>query len=777
MSKCIRSAALFLLVGFLVRHSSAADAPPQGRLDRTNLLIYRDSDGMVRPVQSAADWQKRRAMIVAGMEQVMGRLPGDEKRCPLEMAIEEEVDCGSFVRRRIAYTAEPGGRVPAYLLVPKTVLDGRQKAPAVLCPHPTHLELGPKTVVGLGGKNDMPYARELAERGYVCLAPCYPRMGGYEPDLEVLGYQSTTMKAVWDNIRGIDLLESFSWVQSGAIGAVGHSLGGHNTIYTAVFDERIKVAVSSCGLDSYVEYKNGDIRGWTSKWYMPRLLEYRDRLQEIPFDFHEMVGALAPRYCFINAPLDDDNFKWRSVDQIGQAAAQVYRLESVPERLRIEHPDCPHDFLPAMRELAYQLFDRALRSSPAAQIPVATQTQGAAPAQGLVPIELTLVDDHAIAFGTFQSHNQKIVSNDNGIFMTHIRQANKEYTAQTWRLSHSTDGGKSFATLYEATNATSGPALETGENGAVFAARPDFVDGHAYLYRFDPPEYRTPKITRIPGGSGGKYCLALDAQRRQLYYLANNQEFRVVDFDGKVRQSTALFKAGPHAKVEYPHLALAADGTLFAAWTTSAPDRYLYWDIHAMRSLDAGATWQTLAGVKLEPPVVADDTGKADRVTLDDEFEVHSWLSAFLAKDRKLHLVYWAKNAPQRQRYVRYDGAKGVREIDRQPLLAGWPMTEPNDSAALIAEGRRGNAALYCVSTLNDRKQLVCVVSADNGASWRDFALGTDTFRHRVYSIGAARETTRDGWIIGTFTDVDPKAELYTEADSGKVYFFRIRAN
>ena len=398
------------------------------------------------------------------------------------------------------------------------------------------------------------------------------------------------------------------------------------------------------------------------------------------------------------------------------------------------------------------------------------------PETGLAPIELTLVDDHAIAYGTFQSHNQKVVSNDHGIFMTHIRQANKEYTAQTWRLSRSTDGGKSFVTLYQATNATSSPALETDERGTIFAARPDFVDGHAYLYRFDPPGYEEPTITRIPGGSGGKYCLMLDPGRRQLYYLAHSQEFRVLGLDGEIRRSTTLFKAGPHAVMQYPHVALAADGTLFVGWTTSAPDRYLYWDIHAMRSPDGAATWQTLSGAALEPPVVTDDTGPADRISLDDEFEVHSWLSAFLVKNGKLHLVYWAKNMPQRQRYVRYDAATGKREIDREPLLAGWSIAEPNDSAALIGTRQTEKEALYCVTTVKDRKQLVCVMSVDNGASWRDYALATDSFPHRVYSIGAARETTRDGWIIGSFTDVAPKAELYTEADSGKVYFFRIRA-
>src|SRR5262245_27657059 len=154
MTSCIRCAVIILGVGFLVRPAGAADPPAQARLDRTNLLIYRDSDGTVRPVKSVADWEKRRVMILAGMQQVMGPLPGDERRCPLEMKVEEEVDCGKFVRRRVTYAAEPGGRVPAYLLIPKAALDENRIAPAVLCPHPTHLELGPKTVVGLGGKND-----------------------------------------------------------------------------------------------------------------------------------------------------------------------------------------------------------------------------------------------------------------------------------------------------------------------------------------------------------------------------------------------------------------------------------------------------------------------------------------------------------------------------------------------------------------------------------------------------------------------------------------------
>ena len=42
----------------------------------------------------------------------------------------------------------------------------------------------------------------------------------------------------------------------------GHSLGGHNSVYTAVLDDRIKVVVSSCGLDSFLDYYNGDEKNW-----------------------------------------------------------------------------------------------------------------------------------------------------------------------------------------------------------------------------------------------------------------------------------------------------------------------------------------------------------------------------------------------------------------------------------------------------------------------------------------------------------------------------------
>lgn len=346
---------------------SAAAGDPQPRLPRANLLIYRGPDGKPVPVKTIADWEKRRAETIRGMEGVMGKLPGDAKRCALDMKIEDEVECATYVRRLITYSSEPGSRVPAYLLIPKDVLAGKKKAPAVLCLHGTDNVIGHGTVVGLGARPNRGYAMELAQRGYVTLAPNYPLLAKYQPDLKKLGWESGTLKAVWDNMRGLDLLASLPFVdRARGFGTIGHSLGGHNSVYTAVFDDRLTVIVSSCGLDSYLDYYDGNPKnwdpekGWCQTRYMRKLANYKDRLADIPFDFHEMIGALAPRHVLIIAPTKDSNFRADSVDRIAAAARPIFKLHGQEHRLRVEHPDCGHDFPPEMRAAAYQLFDAVL---------------------------------------------------------------------------------------------------------------------------------------------------------------------------------------------------------------------------------------------------------------------------------------------------------------------------------------------------------------------------------------------------------------------------------
>jgi hypothetical protein len=353
---------LLLLTSFVLLARAADPVSPRGltALSRTNLLAYADKAGAIHPVKTKRDWEKRRAAILEAVQGIMGPLPGLEKRCPLDVRVEEEVDCGTYVRRFLSYASEPRSRVPAYLLIPKDVLAGKRKATGILTLHQTH-KLGQKVVVGLGESPNDEYGVELARRGYVCLAPAYPLLANYAPDWRALGYQSASMKAIWDNVRGLDLLESLPYVRRGKFGTIGHSLGGHNSVFTALFDTRIQAVASSCGLDAFRDYMNGNIKGWTGDRYMPRLTPFLGRLSDLPFDFDELIGALAPRPVFISAPVGDTNFKWRSVDDLAANARPIYSLYKKSGALVVEHPDCAHLFPKAMREQAYRMFDDQLK--------------------------------------------------------------------------------------------------------------------------------------------------------------------------------------------------------------------------------------------------------------------------------------------------------------------------------------------------------------------------------------------------------------------------------
>lgn len=319
--------------------------------------------------EARSNWQQRAEATLGGMQEVMGPFPDDSNRTHLEIQVEKEVDVGSYVRRLITYQSESGSRTPAYLCIPKSLLNnGDTKAPGVLCLHPTDSKVGHKVVVGLGGRPGRQYAAELAEAGYVTIAPSYPHLANYYPNLGKLGYVSGTMKAIWDNSRAVDLLESLPFVDaSNGVGAIGHSLGGHNALYTAAFDSRITVVVTSCGFDRYRDYYDGAEKnwyfgkGWCQIRYMPMMSNYRGKLDAIPFDFPQILSLLAKRTVFINAPIHDSNFRWQSVDECVDFAKADYTAFGRESELIVRHPDCDHNFPDEIRRESYVVIDRVLR--------------------------------------------------------------------------------------------------------------------------------------------------------------------------------------------------------------------------------------------------------------------------------------------------------------------------------------------------------------------------------------------------------------------------------
>ena len=305
-----------------------------------------------------------RAAHLRKLELVMGPLPGADRKVPLDLRITGTVPADGHTRKTLSYAAEADSRVPAYLLLPDSARFPGQR-PALLCLHQTG-GLGKGEPAGLGNRPAMAIGVELVKRGYVCLCPDYPSFGdlkdyNFQAAFKAGKYQSGTMVAVWNNVRGVDLLQSLAEVDPTRIGAVGHSLGGHNSLYTAAFDDRIQAVVTSCGWNSFAKYYGGNLKGWAQDRYMPRIAtEYGGDPKRVPFDFDDVLLAICPRAVFSNSPLRDANFEVSGVKDIEAKVAPAYRAAGVPEKLRIIYPDVAHEFPDDAKRQAYEFLDRRL---------------------------------------------------------------------------------------------------------------------------------------------------------------------------------------------------------------------------------------------------------------------------------------------------------------------------------------------------------------------------------------------------------------------------------
>lgn len=362
------SGAVAILAFLLLGTASARSAEPAGLHQTPTEFV--DKEGKRQPITTKEQWEQRRAEILKGMERAMGPLPDRGKFPQVQIEVLERAELEGGVRRqKIQYRTDAQERVVrAWLFFPKPGTGKDPEKPAedkragILCLHQT-TGIGKGEPAGLGGLPNLHYALELAQRGFVTLAPDYPSFGEYPYTFpKEDGYISGTMKAIADNLRGVDILETgLARVDGTRIGCIGHSLGGHNTMFTAAFDPRIKAMVSSCGFTRFHKYYGGKLAGWTSPRYMPLIAsEFHNSADEVPFDFPEIVAAFAPRPFLACSPVGDDNFEVSGVKETIAAALPIYRLYGAEKNLQATYPECAHDFPPETRELAYKFFEEAL---------------------------------------------------------------------------------------------------------------------------------------------------------------------------------------------------------------------------------------------------------------------------------------------------------------------------------------------------------------------------------------------------------------------------------
>lgn len=319
------------------------------------ILSVKGEQGRLEPIHDAADWGEKRSHILGNLQRVMGPLPDSSRRVPLAIQVDDESETSAYTRRKISFAVEPGERASAYVLIPR---NSTKPMPGMLCLHRDQ-PAGKDEPAGLGGDSAYHYAHHLAMRGYVCVVPDAPSFGETPFSLENSPYESGLMKAVWNHIRALDVLESLPEVHRDKIGVFGQGLGGTQGLLAAVFDPRISTIVVSSG---FTALGNSALETWSEPRMLPRIrTAYSNRLENLPFDFHEVLAAVAPRPVFINAPQYDGMFDFSGVQEIVTTVEELYALLVADGDLVAIYPESPLGLSEHARTQIYDWLRRQLR--------------------------------------------------------------------------------------------------------------------------------------------------------------------------------------------------------------------------------------------------------------------------------------------------------------------------------------------------------------------------------------------------------------------------------
>ncbi|MBK9169712.1 MAG: dienelactone hydrolase family protein [Bryobacterales bacterium] len=333
--------------------------PPAVRSSWDDLL-----DGVATPEQ----WRQRKQDLRQRYLDLIrdGHKP---EKPPLDLQVHETVRVdGIYERRLVSYNVERGERAHAYIGVPLQ-RDGR--LPAVVALHGTFAR-GKEQAAGLVDNPDKAYLDHLARRGYVVIAPDHfvaghrlPPEGPYETGRFYKKHPQWTAvgKFTYEHSIAIDVLQSMPEVDGGKIGAMGHSLGGHGTMFLAAYDPRVKVAAGNCSASFFRH--NPKVTEWArDRWYV-YFGHIRSGLLEgklPPIDFHEIMALIAPRaFLDLSGMNDGDPLVQRQRIPMLMKVMDVYELEGVPDNFAFYVHGRKHSVAHESRQLMYGWLDTHLK--------------------------------------------------------------------------------------------------------------------------------------------------------------------------------------------------------------------------------------------------------------------------------------------------------------------------------------------------------------------------------------------------------------------------------
>jgi len=256
-------------------------------------------------------------------------------RVSLDLHESESLDHPWCTIRRIHYQLWPGVYSSGLLYMPKNLPE--KPAPAMLCPH-GHWSLG--------HANRTPQTRclVLAKKGFVT----FETVQHHYEDLN-LGISHQTLM-IWNNMRGLDYLESLPEVDKSRIGCAGGSGGAMQTLMLTGLDDRVQAATMvGWGIDfRTLIYPIDD---HCDCHQFPNIMRFTD---------HPEIGALGLPAAVQYLTMDDTtrNFEFDHFPTI----RALYAANGIPDRADCHYDSVDHGYHRPLRERTYWWMDRWLRN-------------------------------------------------------------------------------------------------------------------------------------------------------------------------------------------------------------------------------------------------------------------------------------------------------------------------------------------------------------------------------------------------------------------------------
>lgn len=328
-----------------VEPPSAIDLPSQN--DLPDPFAFHDGSR----VRSKPDWERRREEI---RETLLHYEYGHPPSGPSPLLIQE----GS---REVCFQGKAELRRVSLFLGPNREIEVHAALYVPLGRKPPFPVLIANDLVWLDHLR--PITERIVERGYVFAGfdrhnldrDDADRSDGVHPLYPGSDWATLAVWA-WGCMRVVDYLFTLEEVDKNRIALTGHSRAGKTALLAGALDERIAlVNPNGSGAGGAGSYR---IRGEGCEtlelitrpdrfryWFHPRLREFANQEDRLPFDQHLLLALIAPRALLVTEAREDHWANPLGTQQMVMAAKPVFKFLGVPEKIGLHFREGGHDQL------------------------------------------------------------------------------------------------------------------------------------------------------------------------------------------------------------------------------------------------------------------------------------------------------------------------------------------------------------------------------------------------------------------------------------------------